>query len=56
MALTGIVYLTIKVRLNMDIPEEDIDEFVQELDYDINDVNHRLVCDNEIVAASATRD
>jgi len=55
MARTGTVYLKIRVRLNMDIPEESVEEFVSELDYEIRD-QHGLVCDTEIVESGTGPD
>lgn len=43
---TGIIYLKIKIRLNSDLDEDEVQDFVNELDYEINDPN---VCDTEIV-------
>jgi hypothetical protein len=50
---TGVVYLKIRLELNMDIDEDEVGEFVSELDYSIKD-NKNLIANTEIVESSTT--
>ena len=48
----GTIYITTRIRLEMDIDKEDVEQFVNELDYDfkgglVEGVN--LVADSEIM-------
>ena len=46
--MTGVVYITIKLKLNMDINLNEVQGFVNELDYDVID-GKGLIADTEIV-------
>ena len=48
---TDIIYVTIKVKLNKKMKEDDIAELVNELDYSIEDADSR-VTDTEIMGFS----
>lgn len=48
MESTGTVYLKIRVRLNQNISIEQLDNFVNELDYNVTD-EAGLISDTEIV-------
>lgn len=45
---TGVVYLKVRLELNMDIDEDDIPNLINDLDYDIKD-GKGLVANKEIV-------
>lgn len=45
---TGTIEITIRLRLNMNIPMSEVDKFVNEIDYSVKD-EKGLICDTEIV-------
>lgn len=51
MSATGIVYIKIKLYLNQDIEMDRIENFVNELDYKVEDTCG-LIADTEIVDSS----
>ena len=54
---TGVIYLKIRVRLAMDVSEEDAREFVEECDYKITSPSKKVVIeDTEIVDWGETND
>ena len=55
MSKTGVVYLKIRLQLNMDIDESEVAELVENLDYEIGD-DKKLVENTEIVEASTNYD
>jgi hypothetical protein len=51
--MTGVVYLKVKLELNHDISEEEVDELVENLDYEIGD-EKGLIQNTEIVDSNLT--
>ena len=48
MESTGTIYLKIRLRLNQNISIEQVNDFIQELDYNVTD-QAGLICDTEII-------
>lgn len=44
--MKGIAFLTVKVWFETDLTDEEIDEVVQEVDYEFN---HKLIAQTEII-------
>jgi len=55
MATTGVVYIKVRLQLNQDIPVDEVEGFVSELDYSFID-ERGVVANTEIMASGTSPD